>query len=50
VSKNAVLDLDLVEDLPIILPKILAMQPADPPYFAHISYDDTDTIQINFTG
>lgn len=39
---------DLVEDIPLILPRILAMQPDDAPYFAHVSYDDTDTIQIRF--
>jgi 8-oxo-dGTP diphosphatase len=47
---DAVLDLDLVEDLPHILPRILAMRDDDPPYFAHVSYDDNDTIQMRWAG
>lgn len=39
---------DLVEDIPLILPRILSMGATDAPYFAHVSYDDTDTIQIKF--
>lgn len=41
-------ELDLVEDLPQILPRVLAMRPDDPPYFAHVSYDDRDAIVIQF--
>ncbi|MBC8171972.1 MAG: NUDIX domain-containing protein [Anaerolineae bacterium] len=35
---------DLVEDLAIIVPRILAMQPHDPPLFVHVSYDAGDQI------
>lgn len=48
VGQADVLALDLVEDLPMILPRVLDMQQNDPPYFAHVSYDDHDTIQIRF--
>lgn len=40
--------LDLVEDLPHILTRVLTMTPDDAPYFAHVSYDEHDQIVINF--
>ena len=46
--REEILTLDLVEDLPILLPRILAMQPTDPPLFVHVSYDDGDHIQMRF--
>ncbi len=39
---------DLVEDLPIILPRVLAMSSADSPLFIHVSYDQNDQIQMRF--
>lgn len=39
---------DLVEDLPIILPRVLAMQPGDAPLFVHVSYDAGDQIIMRF--
>ena len=41
-----VAELDVVEDLPIVLPKILAMPADAPPYLAHVSYDAKDKIVI----
>jgi 8-oxo-dGTP diphosphatase len=38
----------LVEDLPVLLPKVLALRPADPPLFASYSYDDLDRLVIRF--
>lgn len=40
--------LDLVEDLPHILPRALAMTADAPPLFVHVSYDDKDVIQMRF--
>lgn len=40
--------LDLVDDLPDILPRILQMADDTPPYFAHVSYDTSDTILIRY--
>lgn len=40
--------LDLVEDLPHLLPRLLAMQPNDPPLFVHLSYDADDVVQMRF--
>ncbi|GAB4510508.1 MAG: hypothetical protein OHK0046_07500 [Anaerolineae bacterium] len=42
------LTLDLVEDLPYILPRVLAMADDAPPYFVHVSYDLDDVIQMRF--
>lgn len=39
---------DLVEDLAIILPRVLAMQPHDPPLFVHVSYDAADQIVMRW--
>ncbi|MBI5669772.1 MAG: NUDIX domain-containing protein [Chloroflexi bacterium] len=40
---------DLVEDLPIILPRVLAMRDTDPPLFVHVSYDTNDVMQFQFS-
>ena len=49
VARDAVMELDLVEDLPQLLPRILEMQPCDSPLFVHVSYDADDVIQMRFT-
>ena len=38
--------LDLVEDLPLLLPRVLDMKDDAPPYSAHVSYDAADKIVI----
>ncbi len=40
----------LVEDLPALLPRVLAMGPAAPPFFAAYSYDQDDRLVIRFAG
>lgn len=40
----------MVEDLPTLLPKVLAMGPTDPPFFAAYSYDAADRLVIRFAG
>ncbi len=42
--------LDLVEDLPLLLTRILndADEPAAAPLFAHLSYDDADRLLLRF--
>jgi 8-oxo-dGTP diphosphatase len=49
IPKTEIQSLDLVEDLPQILPHVLNMPPNAPPYYAHISYDDHDHIQIRLS-
>jgi 8-oxo-dGTP diphosphatase len=48
IHRDDIYSLDLVEDLPHILPRILTMQPCDPPLFVHVSYDADDVIQMRF--
>lgn len=50
VPQARVTDYDLVEDLPFILPRVLAMRPGDAPFFVHLSYDDRDEVQLCFAG
>jgi 8-oxo-dGTP diphosphatase len=40
---------DLVEDLATILPRVLALGPADPPFSARYWYDDEDYLQIELS-
>jgi 8-oxo-dGTP diphosphatase len=49
VARDRVTELDLVEDLPIILPRILAMDIGAPPFFAHYSYDENDRLVVAFS-
>ena len=48
IPRQDVTTVDLVEDLPILLPRVLAMQSGDAPLFIHVSYDDKDQIQLRF--
>lgn len=48
VEIDRVLGLDLVEDLPHVLPRLLRMRDSEPPYFAHVSYDAQDRIVIQY--
>lgn len=40
--------LPLVEDLPVLLPRVLAAKRNDPPFSAHYWYDETDRLMIVF--
>lgn len=40
-------DYDLVEDLPVLLPRILSAEQSTP-HFIHASYDDTDQLVLRF--
>jgi 8-oxo-dGTP diphosphatase len=44
-----VLNKPLVEDLYQVLPRILQMQPGDPPFSAQYSYDNHGKLKINFS-
>jgi 8-oxo-dGTP diphosphatase len=41
-------DFDLVEDLPLILPRLIAMGDTTPPFSVHVSYDENDEINVRF--
>ncbi len=50
VNRTNLLSLDLVEDLPIILPRLLDMPDDAQPYFVHVSYDATDKLIMQFAA
>lgn len=50
VNRDAVRTLDLVDDLPMILARVLDMPPHTPPLFLHVSYDAVDVIQMRVAG
>jgi hypothetical protein len=43
-------DLDLVEDVPVLLARIVARADGAPPFFARYWYDDGDRLRIAFAG
>jgi 8-oxo-dGTP diphosphatase len=48
IPRGQVLNYDLVEDLPFILPRVLDMGATEPPLFVHVSYDDDDCIRLRY--
>ena len=46
--KGSVTQLDLVEDLPMMLPRILEIQDSEAPLFVHVSYSADDSIHMRF--
>jgi 8-oxo-dGTP diphosphatase len=50
IPRDRLLALDLVEDLPILLPRVLAMGTDKPPFFAHYGYDENDQLIVDFGG
>lgn len=49
VARDQVQTLDLVDDLPEMLPRILAMPDDAPPLFVHLSYDAQDRVRLRIT-
>jgi 8-oxo-dGTP diphosphatase len=45
---DSIQNLPLVEDLYTVLPRVLCMQPGNPPFAALYSYDDQDRMVITF--
>lgn len=50
IPRQAVMTLDLVDDLPEILPRVLAMQAGAAPLFVHVSYDANDRLCMRFAA
>ena len=48
IKQDQLKTLDLVEDLPVLLPRVLAMRPDDAPFFARYHYDEHDRLVITF--
>jgi 8-oxo-dGTP diphosphatase len=50
IRKDALSQLPVVEDLPILLDKIHSMQRGDPPFSARSYYDEHDQLKVVFTS
>lgn len=48
IPRAALMSLDLVEDLPHLLPRILTGDDGAPPLFIHVSYDPNDVIVMRY--
>lgn len=42
--------LDVVEDLPILLPRVLSMEPDEAPFFALYTYDEDDELVVTYAS
>ena len=49
VDKERIGELELVEDLPIILPRVLAKESRQPPFYANYTYDAKDNLEVSFS-
>ncbi len=50
VRRDQITSLDLVEDLPELMARVLAMGHCDPPFFARYYYDERDKLVITFAN
>jgi 8-oxo-dGTP diphosphatase len=50
IAREQLAQIDLVEDLPVILPRALDLPPNAPPFFAHYHYDEQERLIMRFTG
>jgi 8-oxo-dGTP diphosphatase len=48
IARDQLTQIDLVEDLPTILPRALDLPLAAPPFFAHYHYDEQERLVIRF--
>jgi 8-oxo-dGTP diphosphatase len=50
ISIDQVDRLDVVEDLPILLPRVLSMGPDEAPFFALYTYDENDELVVTYAS
>ena len=50
IARDQLAQIDLVEDLPTILPRALDLPPHAPPFFAHYHYNEQDELIIRFAA
>ncbi len=50
VNRNQLDTVDLVEDIPVLLERILPMNAGDPVLFYHLSYSSGDVLQMRLAG
>ena len=48
IARDQLAQIDLVEDLPTLLPRAIDMPPGALPFFAHYSYNDQEQLLIRF--
>ena len=48
IARDQLAQIDLVEDLPIVLPRALDVAPNAPPFFAHYHYNEQEQLIIHF--
>ncbi len=48
IARHQLAQIDLVEDLPTILPRALDLPPNAPPFYAHYHYDEQERLIIQF--
>jgi 8-oxo-dGTP diphosphatase len=48
IARDRLAQIDLVEDLPTILPRALDLRPNAPPFFAYYHYDEQERLMIQF--
>jgi len=48
IPKSKILEIDLVDDLPYLIPRVLEMKDDSSPVHVHISYNKEDEIQLKF--
>lgn len=48
IPRAEVFALDLVDDLPLLLPRLFGMAENEPPLFAHVGYDEADQLIIRW--
>ena len=48
IQRDQIISLPLVEDLPILLPRILGMRRGEPPFSARTGYDEQDRLFVRF--
>ena len=50
IPTSRLLDYDLVKDLPVLLPRVLALPGDAPPLYGRYSYDQNDQLVVHFHG
>jgi 8-oxo-dGTP diphosphatase len=50
IARDQLQHLDLVEDLPLLLPRVLSMKPDASPFYAHYTYDEDDHLVVSFAS
>jgi len=50
IARERLSELDLVEDLSILIPRVMGMRTGEDPFFAHYSYDEQERLVVTFSS